>query len=164
MHRLFRIFLDQNFFLHWINLTTLRFEDFFGSFDHQKINDKWKKGILEQLLDSMASKTKNSFFHIPFINFKKENYDIKDLKEIIGSDAFTNFKSSPANRNKNEIDKYFSYIDWIIYDFPNEIGNLYEKNIILEQVLKRKMVLANQKIMKIDKRLNQIVEVILKMI
>lgn len=155
-------FLEKNFFLHWIHLNNFQnLDDFFGFFDCN--NDKWEKGILEQLLEGIKEKKRNSFFHTPFINFKKENYEMKELIDMVGSNSFLSFNSIIANKIDEKLahNNLFCESDWIIYDLTENLKSSKQQNIILEQVMKRKIILNNQRVMNIGNNIIQLIEVII---
>lgn len=147
---LFFIFLERNFFLHWINLDHLRLSDFFGVFEE---NCHWRKGVLEHLLDSIYFEKEHSFFNSVIFNYKQQQ-----AAHLIAPsyENFAGFNSTVAN-NRNE-NKKFGLRDFIIYEIGEEVGITNEA---LEQVVRRKVMLNNGRRLEIKKGITQIIEVIL---
>jgi len=152
------LFKERNFYLHWINLNCLSFQNIFGDFSENNLR-KWKKGVLEQLLDSMEQKKNHSFF-----NNLHRNSNIRDSKEKepFNLDYRSSFNSIIANKidENQQHDKRFSHYDWIIYDITDHLEDNVV-NLALEQMIKRKITLNNGTTLKIDHYINQLIEVII---
>lgn len=86
---------------------------------------------------------------------------MKELIDMVGSNSFLSFNSIIANKidEKFPHNNFFCEADWIIYDMTENLSNSKYQNIILEQVMKRKIILNNQRIMDIDNNLIQLIEV-----
>ena len=150
------MFLEKNFYLHWINLNSLSFKSIFGEFSEKNLR-KWNKGVLEQLLDAMEQNKSHGFFNQG--SHRNSMRDSKDI-EAFNLEFNSSFISNVANKfdETQQHNKKFSHLDWIVY----EITDYVEDNVVnlaLEQAIKRKVTLNNGTNLHMNQYINQIIEV-----
>ena len=116
------IFLKKQLILHWISLDSVEISNFVGFFSEKT----WKKGVFENLLESMRNG--KELVQNP-MNFTKK--DIPDSN-------FFNFSSEIANSELFE--HKCSINDWICLD-NGSMGNFYE--IFFEMAVNRTIYQEN---------------------